>query len=90
MNKAQLIEAVSDKTGITKKKAGNVVDTITKTIADTLSKREKITLVGFGSFRVIEKKARKGINPQIRETMQIPAKKVVKFKAGKELRKAVE
>jgi DNA-binding protein HU-beta len=89
MNKAQLVEAVSDKTGITKKKAGNVLDTITQTIAHTLSNNEKITLVGFGTFQVRQRRARKGINPQTKEALTIPAKKVLKFKAGKELREAV-
>ncbi len=90
MNKAQLVEAVSDKTGITKKKAGNVLDTITQTIAHTLSNNEKITLVGFGTFQVRQRKARKGINPQTKEALTIPVKKVLKFKAGKDLRQAVE
>lgn len=90
MNKAGLVEAVSDKTGITKKKTGNVVDAVTKTITDTLSQGEKITLVGFGTFQVRQRRARKGINPQTKEALTIPAKKVLKFKAGKELREAVE
>ena len=90
MNKRELIEAVSDKTGITKKKTGNVVDAVTETITDTLSQGEKITLVGFGTFQVRQREARKGINPQTKEALTIPAKKVLKFKAGKELRQAVE
>jgi len=90
MNKAELIETVSDKTGLTKKKTGNVVNTITKTIADTLSKGEKVTLIGFGTFQARQRKERKGINPQTKEVLTIPAKKVLKFKAGKELREAVE
>lgn len=90
MNKAELIEAVSDKTGLTKKKTGNVVNTITKTIADTLSKGKKVTLIGFGTFQARQRKERKGINPQTKEVLTIPAKKVLKFKAGKELREAVE
>ena len=90
MNKRELVEAVSDKTGITKKKTGNVVDAVTETITDTLSQGEKITLVGFGTFQVRQREERKGVNPQIKEALTIPAKKVPKFKAGKELRKAVE
>lgn len=90
MNKAQLVEAVSGKTGITKKKAGNVMDAVIKTITGALSQGEKITLVGFGTFQVRQREARKGINPQTKEALTIPAKKVPKFKAGKELRKAVE
>ena len=90
MNKAQLVEAVSDKTGITKKKVGNVMDAVIKTITGALSQGEKITLVGFGTFQVRQREARKGINPQTGQTMQIPAKKVPKFRPGKELREAVE
>ena len=90
MNKRELVEAVSDKTGITKKKTGNVVDAVTETITDTLSQGEKITLVGFGTFQVRQREERKGVNPQTKEALTIPAKKVPKFKAGKELRKAVE
>jgi len=90
MNKAELVEAVSDKTGITKKKTGNVVDAVTETITDTLSQGEKIILVGFGTFQVRQREERKGINPQTGQTMQIPAKKVPKFRPGKELREIVE
>ena len=90
MNKRELVEAVSDKTGITKKKTGNVVDAVTETITDTLSQGEKITLVGFGTFQVRQREERKGVNPQTKEALTIPAKKVPKFKAGKELRKAIE
>ncbi len=90
MNKAQLVEAVSDKIGITKKEAGNVMHAVIKTITGALSQGEKITLVGFGTFQVRQRKARKGINPQTKEALTIPAKKVLKFKAGKDLRKAVK
>jgi len=90
MNKAQLIEEVSDKIGLTKKETGNVVDAVTETITDTLSKGEKVTLVGFGTFQVMERKARTGRNPQTGETIQIPAKKVPKFVPGKGLREKVK
>lgn len=66
-----------------------MADAFTETIADTLSKGEKVTLVGFGSFQVMERKAREGRNPQTGEKLQIPAKKVPKFRAGKKLREAV-
>ena len=89
MNKAELVEAVSDEIGISKKKAGNVLHAMTKAITNALSKDEKVTFVGFGTFQVRQRKERKGINPQTRKSMQIPAKKVLKFKAGKELREAV-
>ena len=89
MNKAELIEEVSGKTGLTEKETGNVVDAMTQTITDTLSKGEKVTLFGFGTFQVMERKARRGVNPQTREIIQIPAKKVPKFRPGKGLREAV-
>jgi len=89
MNKAELIEEVAGKVGLTKKDANNVVDAITSAITDSLARNEKVALVGFGTFQVRERKARKGVNPQTRKTIQIPAKKVAKFKAGKGLREAV-
>jgi len=86
MNKAELMEEVAGKVGLTKKEAGNVVDAITSTITDSLAREEKVTLVGFGTFQVMERKARKGVNPRTRESIQIPAKKVPKFRPGKGLR----
>ena len=89
MNKAELVEEVAGKAGLTKKKTGDVVDAITSAITDTLAMNERVTLVGFGTFQVRERKARKGVNPQTREAINIPAKKVPKFTAGKALREAV-
>jgi len=89
MNKAELVEKVTGKVGLTKKKVGNVVDAITSAIADSLARNEKVTLVGFGTFQVMERKARKGVNPQTGKIIQIPAKKVPKFMPGKGLRGAV-
>jgi len=89
MNKAELVEEVSDKTGITKKQAGNVINAITDTVKETLSKGERITLVDFGTFHVMKRKAREGRNPRTGKKLEIPAKKVAKFRAGKKLREAV-
>jgi DNA-binding protein HU-beta len=89
MNKAELVEEVAGKVGLTKKEAGDVVDAITSAITDTLAMNERVTLVGFGTFQIRERKARKGVNPQTREAINIPAKKVPKFTAGKALREAV-
>jgi len=89
MNKAELVEEVAGKVGLTKKETNNVVDAITSAITDSLVRNERVTLVGFGTFQVMERKARKGVNPQTRRTIQIPAKKVPKFKPGKELREVV-
>jgi DNA-binding protein HU-beta len=79
MNKGELAEEVSGKVGITKKDAANVVDAVTRTITNTLKKGEKVTLVGFGTFQVMERKPRRGVNPQTREAINISAKKVPKW-----------
>lgn len=86
MNKAELIEEITNKTGLTKKDTRNVVNSVVETITSTLKKGESMTLIGFGTFQAIERKARTGVNPQTGETIQIPAKKVPKFRVGKELR----
>ena len=90
MNKAKLAEEVSGKTGLTKKVTQNVIDAVIETIGDTLSRGEKVTLVGFGTFQVASRKARRGVNPQTRETIQIPAKKVPKFVPGKTLKEKID
>jgi DNA-binding protein HU-beta len=86
MNKAELVEEVAGKAGLTKKDANNVIDAMTSAITDSLVREEKVTLVGFGTFQVAQRKARRGVNPRTRETIQIPAKKVPKFVPGKGLR----
>ena len=90
MNKAELVNEVSGKTGLTKKETQNVVDALINTVGDTLSKGEKVSLVGFGTFQVVNRKARRGVNPQTRATIQIPAKKVPKFGPGKTLKEKVK
>jgi len=89
MNKVELVEEVAGKVGLTKKETGNVIDAITSAITDSLERNEKVTLVGFGTFQVMERKARIGVDPQTRGAISTPAKKVRKFKAGKSLREAV-
>lgn len=90
MNKAELAEEVSGKTGLTKKVTQNVIDTVIKAIGDTLSRGEKVTLVGFGTFQVASRKARRGVNPRTRESINIPAKKVSKFVPGKILKEKID
>jgi len=90
MNRADLVEEVANQTGLTKKASREAVDAVISAITDSLSREERITLVGFGTFQVMERKARKGVNPQTREAINIPAKKVPKFVAGKGLREKVE
>ena len=90
MNKAQLVDEVAGKVGLTKKETNNVLDTITSAITDSLVRKERVTLVGFGTFEVRRRKARRGVNPQTGKTIDVPAKKVAKFKAGKSLRETVK
>ena len=89
MNKADLVSALAVKTGTTKKAAEASLDALTETITDALKKGEKITLVGFGSFEVKKRAARKGRNPQTGEEIKIAASKAPVFKAGKSLKDAV-
>ena len=90
MNKAELIEEVASQTGLTKRTSGKAVDAVVSVISDCLARGEKVTLVGFGTFQVRSRKARRGVNPQTGGTIQIPAKKVPKFTAGKALREKVQ
>ncbi|MBC7188979.1 HU family DNA-binding protein [Candidatus Aerophobetes bacterium] len=90
MNREGLINEVAEKVGVTKKETQNILEAFIKTVTDALSRGEKVTLVGFGTFQVVERKARRGVNPQTREKINIPAKKVPKFLPGKNLREKVE
>jgi len=89
MNKADLVGELSNQTGLTKRTSREAVDAIISAITDSLAREERVTLVGFGTFQTMKRKARKGVNPQTREAINIPAKKVPKFTAGKALRGAV-
>lgn len=76
--------------GVTKRASREAVGAITSVITDVLARGERVTLVGFGTFRVVNKKARRGVNPQTGVTIQIPAKKVPKFNPGKGLRQRLK
>ena len=89
MNKAELIAAVAAKTGDTKKAAEGAVNAIVDVITASLVKGDKVQLVGFGSFEVRKRAARKGRNPQTKEEIKIPASKAPVFKAGKALKDVV-
>ena len=89
MNKGELIASVTEKTGLTKKVASDAVEAALESITDALAQGEKVTLVGFGTFEVRERAARKGVNPATGEPIDIPATKVPAFKAGKLLKSAV-
>lgn len=83
MNKGELIDAVAEKAGVTKKQADAVLSGALESVIDSVSRQEKVTLVGFGSFEARERKAREGRNPQTGEKMNIPATWVPAFSAGK-------
>ncbi len=89
MNKNDLVAAVAEDTGISKADAAAVVDGVFDAITGALVSGENVQLVGFGSFSVSDRAAREGRNPSTGETIQIPASKQPKFKAGKELKDAV-
>ena len=89
MNKAELVAAVAAKTGDTKKAAEASVDAFVSAVKESLKKGEKVQLVGFGSFEVRKRAARKGRNPQTKEEIKIPASKAPVFKAGKALKELV-
>ena len=89
MNKQDLINAVAAGTDLPKAKAKEVVEAVFDNIKTALTKADTAQFVGFGTFRVEHREAREGRNPQTGESMQIAAKNVVKFKAGKELADAV-
>lgn len=85
MNKAELVESMAERAGISKADAKRALDAFIDTTTDALKKDDRVALVGFGSFSVSERSARKGRNPQTGKEITIKAKKVVKFKPGAEL-----
>ncbi len=89
MNKAELINAVAEKAGLSKKDAELAVNAVIDSITEALVKGGKVQMVGFGSFEVKERAARLGRNPRSGEEIQIPASKMPVFKAGKALKDAV-
>jgi DNA-binding protein HU-beta len=89
MNKGELIDKIAKDAKITKGQAGESLDSFMNAVAGTLSKGGKVTLVGFGTFSVSRRLARKGRNPRTGKEINIKAKKVAKFKAGLELAKKV-
>lgn len=90
MTKVELISAVAESTGLTKKDAEKAVTSTIDAITESLKKGEKVALVGFGTFEVRDRPERKGRNPQTKEEITIPASKLPAFKAGKALKDAVQ
>ena len=89
MNKTELVAAMAEKAGLSKKDAEAALKAFTETVAEELKKGEKIALVGFGTFEVSERAAREGRNPQTGAPMKIAASNAPKFKAGKALKDAI-
>ena len=89
MNKATLVNVLATKTNMTKKAAADALDTVLSAIVDALKKGDKVTLTGFGSFEVRNRKARTGRNPQNGKEITIPKRNVAAFRAGKALKEAV-
>ena len=90
MNKTDLISEVAARTGMTKRDVEKVVNAFFSTIEGTLKSGDKVQLIGFGTFEVRDRQARKGRNPQTGEEISIPAARVPAFKAGKALKDAVD
>lgn len=88
MNKSDLINALTE-AGFNKADSKKALDTMLNGIADALKQNDKVALIGFGTFSINERPAREGINPSTKQKIQIPAKKVIKFKAGSELADAI-
>jgi DNA-binding protein HU-beta len=89
MNKGDLIDRVSGDAGISKAQADRAIDSVLGGITDSLRKGERVTLVGFGTFAVSQRKSRKGRNPQTNELIKIPATKSVRFSSGKKLKEVI-
>ena len=90
MNKSEFISAVAEKSCLSKVDAKKAVEAFVDTVSNELKEGGKVALLGFGSFSVSEKAARKGVNPKTKETIEIAARKAVKFKAGAELNELIK
>jgi len=90
MNKAEFIDSVSEKAGLTKADAGRALDAMIETLGKTLKKGDSVSLVGFGTFSVKKRAARTGRNPATGETINIRASKSPSFKAGKAFKDAIQ
>lgn len=85
MNKTELVNAIANEAKLTKVQAKAALEAAIAAVQGALAKGDKVALIGFGTFGVVEKAARVGVNPATKAKIEIPAKKVVKFKAGAEL-----
>ena len=89
MNKSELVSAIAEESGLTKADAAKALDATVAAITKAMADGDQVAIIGFGTFKVGERSARTGRNPQTGETMEIPAAKVPKFTAGKALKEAV-
>ncbi|MBR6201538.1 MAG: HU family DNA-binding protein [Bacteroidaceae bacterium] len=89
MNKTELVSSIAAKAGLSKVDSKKALDATVEAIAEALKAGEKVSLVGFGTFAVVERPSRPGINPTTKAPITIPAKKVAKFKAGADLDAAI-
>ena len=89
MNKSELVDAIAKETGLSKKDSDAAVKALVDTVTKALKKKDKVQLVGFGTFETVKRAARNGKNPQTGATIKIPASVAPKFKAGKALKDAV-
>ena len=90
MNKAQLVDAIARDSGLSKTDAKKALDAFIKNTTDALKKKDRVALVGFGSFSISKRSARTGRNPQTGQEIKIPEKNVVKFKPGTDLSESVQ
>ena len=90
MNKIELVTKMAEKSNLTKKEAALALDAFIESVEEALENREKVQLVGFGTFETRERAAREGRNPRTKETITIPASTVPVFKAGKEFKDRVK
>ena len=89
MNKSELIEQIAKRSGLTLVSSRNALDALLSTVSEALASGDRVQLVGFGTFKVTERKEREGRNPQTGEVINIPATKTPSFSAGAELKKSV-
>ena len=89
MNKGELVDKVAGDVGISKAQADRAIDSVLGGITDCLRRGERVTLVGFGTFSISQRRARRGRNPQTNKLIKIPATKSVRFSSGKKLKEVI-
>ena len=89
MNKGELMERIAEESGLTRAEAQRCFDAFERTVTEALRDGEEVQITGFGKFEARERAAREGVNPQTKEKMQIPAKKVPSFSAGNSFKEAI-